>query len=341
MKQPTFHPRGLVGRGTRVFFGIVVCLTAMHITPSCTSSDPQEGRPNPHEDAKHLNFRIAPRAIDLQGHRGMRAHWPENSLLGMEEAVVAGVSTLELDVVIRSDGQPILSHEPWLSHEICLDPRGIPVEEGDMSWNLFTMSVEALEACDCGSRGHARFPSQRPVPTTKPTLDALFEVCSARAVSDDRFGKVRFNIELKHRLEGEGIFHPEAAAFAQAVIDVVERHGMADRVTVQSFSAPALEAVHAARPSWSTAWLVDHAATVDAWMSQLSFVPTILSPEHVFLSGSMVAEAHALGLTVVPWTVNEAPRMRELLAMGVDGLITDDPYLARSVLTSAGCTVLH
>jgi glycerophosphoryl diester phosphodiesterase len=44
---------------------------------------------------------------------------------------------------------------------------------------------------------------------------------------------------------------------------------------------------------------------------------------------------------VVPWTVNEAPRMRELLAMGVDGLITDDPYLARSVLSAAGCTVLH
>ncbi|MDA0729607.1 MAG: glycerophosphodiester phosphodiesterase family protein [Bacteroidetes bacterium] len=313
----------------------------MPITPSCTSSVPEKDRPNPNEDAKHLNLRIAPRAIDLQGHRGMRAHWPENSLLGMEEAVVAGVSTLELDVVIRSDGQPILSHEPWLSHEICLDPHGIPVEEGNLSWNLFTMSVEALEACDCGSRGHARFPSQRPVPATKPTLDALFEVCTERAVSDARFGKVRFNIELKHRLEGEGIFHPEAQTFAQAVIDVVERHGMTDRVTVQSFSASALEAVHAARPSWSTAWLVDHAATVDAWMSQLSFIPTILSPEHVFLSESMVAEAHALGLTVVPWTFNEAPRMRELLAMGVDGLITDDPYLAMSVLESTDCTVFH
>ncbi len=282
-----------------------------------------------------------PRPFDLQGHRGMRAHWPENSLLGMAEAVASGVTTLEMDVVIGSDGQPLLSHEPWLSPEICRTPDGQPIAEGDRSWNLFTMPVEDVARCDCGSQGHPRFPQQRPVPIAKPTLAQLFELLRERAVSDPRFGTVRFNIELKHRLEGEGIYHPDAATFAQAVIDVVERHGMADRVTVQSFSAPALEAVHAARPSWSTAWLVDHAATVDAWMSQLSFVPTILSPEHVFVSESMVVKAHALGLTVVPWTVNEAFRMRELLAMGVDGLITDDPYLAMSVLASTDCTVFH
>ena len=142
----------------------------------------------------------------------MRAHWPENSLLGMEEAVVAGVTTLEMDVVIGSDGQPLLSHEPWLSPEICRTPDGQPIAEGDRSWNLYTMPVENVARCDCGSLGHPRFPQQRPVPTTKPTLAQLFEALRDRAVADPRFAAVRFNIELKHRPEGDGIYHPAPIA---------------------------------------------------------------------------------------------------------------------------------
>jgi len=312
----------------------------MNVLPSCADPNDPVNRPG-HRAANHAaaDLRIDARPVDLQGHRGMRAHWPENSLIGMEEAVAAGVTTLELDVVIRSDGAPLLSHEPWLSHEICTTPDGAPVPEGDRSWNLFTMSPEAIAKCDCGVRGHARFPSQRPVPSFKPTLAELFSRIQARASDDPRFGRVRFNIELKHRPEGEGTYHPEAVPFAQAVIDVVEAHGMAARVTLQSFSAPALEAVHDARPNWSTAWLVEHDASVSAWLDALSFTPSILSPEHVFLSPEAVAEAHARGLQVIPWTINDAPRMRELLAMGIDGLITDDPTLGGSVIRDVSCTV--
>jgi len=78
---------------------------------------------------------------------------------------------------------------------------------------------------------------------------------------------------------------------------------------------------------------------VSAWLDALSFTPSILSPEHVFLSPEAVAEAHARGLQVIPWTVNDASRMRELLAMGVDGLITDDPTLGGSVIRDVGRTV--
>lgn len=271
----------------------------------------------------------------------MRAHWPENSLLGMEEAVVAGVTTLEMDVVIGSDGQPLLSHEPWLSPEICRTPDGQPIAEGDRSWNLYTMPVENVARCDCGSLGHPRFPQQRPVPTTKPTLAQLFEALRDRAVADPRFAAVRFNIELKHRPEGDGIYHPDAATFAQAVLDVLDRYGVADRTTMQSFSAQALEAVHAARPELSTAWLVEEEGSTATWLAQLSFQPTILSPDHTLLASADVDAAHAMGVLVIPWTVNKAPRMLELLTMQVDGLITDDPVLARSVLSTTGFTVLH
>ena len=282
-----------------------------------------------------------PRALDLQGHRGMRAHWPENSILGMEEAVAAGVTTLEIDVVIASDGQPLLSHEPWLSPEICRSPLGQPIAEGDHSWNLYTMPVADVVKCDCGAQGHPRFPQQRPVPTTKPTLAQLFEALRDRAAADPRFATVRFNIELKHRPEGDGIHHPDAATFAQAVLAVLDRYGVADRTTLQSFSAQALEAVHAARPDLSTAWLVEEEGSTASWLDLLTFTPSILSPDYALLSQQDLDEAHARGLKVIPWTVNDATHAEALIRMGVDGLITDDPYLITSVLTRQGCTIAH
>ncbi len=62
----------------------------------------------------------------------------------------------------------------------------------------------------------------------------------------------------------------------------------------------------------------------------------IWAPDHHDLTEEALAEAHALGLRVVPWTVNRPEDMRRLIGWGVDGLITDRPDLARVVLADAG-----
>ena len=61
--------------------------------------------------------------FDLQGHRVLSRLYPENTLQAMIHAVDAGVTTLEMDVVITRDGKVVLSHEPWLNATICLDQR--------------------------------------------------------------------------------------------------------------------------------------------------------------------------------------------------------------------------
>ena len=59
-------------------------------------------------------------------------------------------------------------------------------------------------------------------------------------------------------------------------------------------------------------------------------------PDYADLTEETIAEAHALGLRVVPWTVNQPEDMRRLIGWGVDGLITDRPDLARRVLADEG-----
>ena len=60
--------------------------------------------------------------FDLQGHRGARGLAPENSIPAFKKALSLGVNTLELDVVISKDDQVVVSHEPWINHQICLTP---------------------------------------------------------------------------------------------------------------------------------------------------------------------------------------------------------------------------
>jgi len=160
-----------------------------------------------------------------------------------------------------------------------------------------------------------------------------------RAHENPLFQDVQFNIELKHKPEGEGLYHPAADEFVRLVIEVVEAFGMSPRVTLQSFSASVMEAIHTQRPNINTAWLVEEQGTLSSWLELLSFQPAVISPDHVYLNADIVQQAHELGMEVKTWTVNDSARLEELLRMGVDGVITDDPLMGKSTIERLGCTV--
>ena len=61
------------------------------------------------------------RDFDIQGHRGFRGLYPENSVIGFKKSIDIGVNTIELDVVISKDYRVVVSHEPWISSHICVD----------------------------------------------------------------------------------------------------------------------------------------------------------------------------------------------------------------------------
>ena len=99
----------------------------------------------------------APPGFDLQGHRGARGLLPENTLAAFRRALELGVTTLELDTVISADEQVVVSHEPWLSAEICSHPDGSPVTpDEERSLRLFEMPYAEVARFDCGRRGGRR-----------------------------------------------------------------------------------------------------------------------------------------------------------------------------------------
>ena len=154
-----------------------------------------------------------PNRLEIQGHRGARGLLPENTVPGFVLAIREGADVLELDLCIAGDGTVIVSHEPWMSHEICQSPEGEDIALSDeRSHNLHQMTAEEISAYDCGSRIHPRFPDQRALPVSKPSLADVVKVTETVPLLDG--GTLRYNMEIKHRPDLEPEFCPDAETFA-------------------------------------------------------------------------------------------------------------------------------
>ncbi|WP_103019519.1 glycerophosphodiester phosphodiesterase family protein [Salinibacter altiplanensis] len=281
-----------------------------------------------------------PPAFDLQGHRGARGLAPENTLPAFRRALRIGVTTLEMDVVISADGQVVVSHEPWMNPDICALPAGDPVpEDNAREHNLYQMPYADIRQYDCGQRQHPDFPRQTSRPAAKPRLRNVIERAEAYGTDHDR-SPIFYNIEIKARPEWDGTFHPAPETFTRRVLNVIHEHGVAGRTTIQSFDERALRATRRLRGNRNTGTTVQLAllvtdATPDALRQQLDalgFVPSVYSPAHSVVDEALLRAAHDRGLRVVPWTVNERDTMRQLIRLGVDGLITDYPDVGANVV---------
>jgi glycerophosphoryl diester phosphodiesterase len=262
-------------------------------------------------------------AFDLQGHRGARGLLPENTLVAFERALELGVDTLELDLGLSADGVLVVHHDTHLSPDLARDAEGVWIPEPVA---LNTLSFAEIRAFDVGrirpgSAYAGRFGEQRPVDGQR--VPALAEVFALS-------GAVRFNIETKLRADRpEDTASPEA--FVEAIRKVVAEADVADRVTVQSFDWRTLEllAGELATACLSEDEGLDEEATRALIASARAIGCGTWSPQHSQLTPARVEHAHSLGLRVVPWTVNEPARGRELISWGVDGLITDYPDRVR------------
>ena len=299
--------------------------------------------------------------FDLQAHRGGRGETTEESLRAFAKSLELGVSTLEFDIVITRDGHPLVWHDPTIQSEKCADTR--PVVTGDPQYPyvgklVHDLTLAQIRTLDCGKL-LTGFPHAEVVRNNKiATLPEVF------ALADSYRANVRYNIETKVEAE-----KPETSAGPQQFVDVilaaVRSAGKVDRVEIQSFDWRTLPMVRQAEPSiplvalWDeTTWIPDspwlsgiNPAIVGDPITAASMVgANILSPGYSVPYGqtpkdpgfALVADktfidrAHALGLKVIPWTINDANTMRAQIAAGADGIITDYPTVLRDVMAQLG-----
>jgi glycerophosphoryl diester phosphodiesterase len=263
--------------------------------------------------------------FDVQGHRGARGLMPENSIPGFLRAMDLGVTTIELDVVVTKDKKLVVSHEPWMSSSICMDPAGQGVTEKEQKkFNIYQLSYDEVKAFDCGSRGNPAFPQQEKVQVIKPLLSDVIVAVETHIKSYASY-EVDYNIEIKSTPAGDKKFHPTIEEYSDLVYNLVDQYIPLERLVIQSFDFRVLKYWRQKYPQIRLAALVENTKSIEANLEALGFKPSIYSPFFKLLSKDKVTHLRQQKIRVIPWTVNEVSDMLSLKGMGVDGFITDYP----------------
>lgn len=265
--------------------------------------------------------------FDLQGHMGARGLMPENTVGSMLRALDLGVTTLNMDVVITKDRQPVLSHEPYFNHEISLTPAGKEISlKDEKKYNIFKMDYEQVKKFDVGSKTHSRFPGQQKYKTYKPLLAEVIDSAEAHAKATKR-PKPYYNIETSLIRKGDVEFQPEASEFVELIMEVVKQKKISKRVMIQSIDIRTLQYLHEKYPRIKTSLVIDEKVEFEKNIETLGFKPTVYSPYYVLVGKSLVERCHAMGVKIIPWTVNSVKELNYLIDLGVDGVITDFPNI--------------
>ena len=265
-------------------------------------------------------------AFDLQGHRGCRGLMPENTIPAFLKATELGVTTLEMDIVVSADQQLVVSHEPWMSHQICLHPDGTPVSKAEeKKLNLYKMPYAEIAKYDCGMRVHPKFKEQEKIKATKPTLEMVVTVVK-KMVADSNLAQPRYNIEIKSVPKEYTIYQPTPVDFVTMTINEIRKLGIEEITTLQSFDINVLQALSKVQDrKFKIAFLVEKGKNLKTHLEKLTFIPDIYSPSHKLVSETMVIDCQTQGMKIIPWTVNDKEDMDRLKKWGCNGVITDFP----------------
>ncbi|KAF8707397.1 carboxypeptidase s, partial [Rhizoctonia solani] len=324
-------------------------------------------------------FSRAPKAYDIQGHRGSRGATVESTLPAFAWGLIYGVKTLEFDNGITKDGHVLVWHDESIDGTKCKDTK--PVTKDDplfpyVGKYVANLTLAQIKTLDCGSERLDGFPLQALYPGTKlSTLPELFDFLDCA----DPGHEVELNIESKVDAQFPNLTRsPED--FANAQYKLFKSSKYYGKITYQSFDWRTLVLMKKLDPKITRAALIDSTTvygvnnSTSTWLAGLrpdsfsgatlgvqiaqaakSIDSNILSPAATdgssgsldpnipsyksFTTEDMVKEAHKSGMLVKPWTVNRLNIAEQIYGWGVDGIITDYPEVVRRWALLKGVSV--
>ncbi|MBA3824421.1 MAG: hypothetical protein H0X24_11070 [Ktedonobacterales bacterium] len=249
------------------------------------------------------------------GHRGASAYAPENSLAAFTLAVQQGAEAIELDAHLTRDGQVVVMHDDTV--DATTNGRGA----------VAAMTLEQIRQLRLRARTRGRT-GQLGAPSIDEPVPLLREVFDRIAPSG-----VTINVELKAAQGG---------ALADAVAQIIAERGLGEQVLLSSFDRAALAYVqerhgHLRRallfPSSNIEGVMTGMMNSQGWVTGAHMLGCeAIHPFWRVVSLGLTSRAHDLGMEVNVWTVDDAATIRRLVAMDVDGIITNDPANAHAVV---------
>jgi glycerophosphoryl diester phosphodiesterase len=237
-------------------------------------------------------------------HRGSSLHAPENTLAAFDLAVRQGADAIELDAKLSKDGNVVVIHDQTVDRTT------------SFSGKVSDMTLDELRKLDAGSHFDITFRGE-----SIPTLDEVFEAVGKQ---------IMINVELTN-------ISTPLDSLPEKVAEIILRHNLAHSTLISSFNPIALRKTRCLLPETPIGYLVFKGILGKPFLGRLGriIVPYhTLHPETSAVTSTLVKHTHQLGRRVFVYTVNQVNDMQRLFTMGVDGIFTDDPLLARQVLES-------
>jgi len=231
--------------------------------------------------------------VSVIAHCGASGSAPENTIAAIRQAIEDDADWIEIDVQETVDGEVVVLHDSDFMKLAGVDLK------------IWDGTFKQVREIDVGSWFASEFSDQR--------VPALAEVLQLTR------GKSGVIIELKYYGHDERL--------EERVVDIVEQMDMVDDVMIMSLEYDGLRKVRELRPEWTIGMLAAQAAGNLAQLDVdfLAVKSGLLSPELMLSAGNE-------GKQVFVWTLNDAYSMTRAISLGVDGIITDEPALARGVL---------
>jgi glycerophosphoryl diester phosphodiesterase len=231
-------------------------------------------------------------------HRGYRARYPENTLVAFQAALDAGVQMIELDVALSRDRKLVVIHDATLER----------TTNGDGAVRDHTLAQ--LKRLDAGRWFHPRFAGEH-----LPELSEVLDLAD---------GKVLINIEIKpHAYEP---YHPPDAVEKQ-ILDLVCRCNIAERVLISSFELNLLKYIATLEHAPALGLVSRNPADKHTLENCKKLNAISWHPNHQILTPDQVKMMHAHDIRVFPYNADTSEEVARVLEMGVDGVISSDPFL--------------
>lgn len=234
-------------------------------------------------------------------HRGAKAYAPENTLPAFVLAAEQGAEAVELDAKLTSDGVVVVFHDQTLERT------------SNGSGRLVDKDLAYLKGLDAGSHFSAEFAGTR-IPTLEEVLDTVA-------------GRLLVNIEITNYLTPQD-------GLPERIADVVRQCNAVERVHFSSFDMRNLVRIKSRLPACPVGYLTKPTlkGVYDNWRLDYSESPEFIHPFYLTTYAWWVGRQKRAGRRIHAWTVNDPAQIRLLVGMGVDGIITDDPLMARKNL---------
>ncbi|MBA3492066.1 MAG: glycerophosphodiester phosphodiesterase [Rubrobacteraceae bacterium] len=252
------------------------------------------------------------------GHRGASAYAPEHTFAAYDLALEQGADYIEIDLQMTADGVLVALHDKTLNRTADA-PEGVP--EQYCRGLVSKKTLEQIKMCDVGRWFSPEYAGEQ-----IPTLEEIFQ----------RYGtSVNYYIETKN---------PDAApGMEEELVRLLGEYGLIEpaaenwQVLIQSFSAESLMKIHELEPSLPLIQLywAGTSKSIQRDLDAVSAYAVGIGPYKQDVDAALVEAAHEHCLAVHPYTVNTVEEMEALIALGVDGMFTNNPDLLDGVLGDA------